>query len=108
MKGHDNVSLVYVNEQLDVFVHNNPYAYLSDPTVTFRLNVTFFACGGIVGQSSEKTGEEENVEMSGVITSPNYGDGREYPNDVECLWVMRAPLGKIIQVFFFEIEKSNR
>lgn len=47
MRGANNITLTYTNQQLEIYVYNNPVIYGSygttyDPTTSFQLNVTFF------------------------------------------------------------------
>ncbi|KAH3817670.1 hypothetical protein DPMN_119225 [Dreissena polymorpha] len=47
-------------------------------------------CGGVL------------TDSFGVITSPNFPSN--YPNKVECTWVINAPEGYVINVYFTEFE----
>ncbi|PAV61815.1 hypothetical protein WR25_26348 [Diploscapter pachys] len=44
--------------------------------------------------------------MGGIITSPNFGNGKEYDNNLECVWDVQVPQGYHIRVnySYFDIE----
>ena len=42
------------------------------------------------------------VTEAGIITSPNYPGS--YPNDAECLWVLRAAPGQRIQLILWDVD----
>lgn len=59
------------------------------------------ACGGFI--------ELNDDDPSDYITSPNYP--QNYPQNIDCIWVITAPSGEAIQIDFedeFYIEPADR
>ncbi len=54
-------------------------------------NVTIAECGGILTQER------------GVIASPNYGANENYPDNLDCIWTLKAREGSVIKVLLFEL-----
>lgn len=60
------------------------------------------ACGGFIELNDDD-------EPPGHITSPNYP--QNYPQNIDCIWVITAPSGEAIQIDFedeFYIESADR
>ncbi|KAK9890452.1 hypothetical protein WA026_010538 [Henosepilachna vigintioctopunctata] len=60
----------------------------------FRLEWIIYGCGS-------------HIKKAGSITSPNYP--QQYPNDIECEWLIEAPIGHsiIINFTFVDVEKDD-
>ena len=86
--GKNETSLSFINNQLNIYVLNNPLIWFrglfaTDPTTSFNLTATFHNCGGVIEVDEDSVGEGENgadelssnsdSSMSGQIQSPNFG-----------------------------------
>lgn len=81
-------------------VHNSCGSWLCSHSSTVDwLNCFLTACGGNI--------YIHDVNSDGYVTSPNYP--ANYPQHVECIWILEAPAGKSIQLQFedqFHIEET--
>ena len=50
-------------------------------------------------EGASKPSEEEN-ETNGVLTSPNFGDGLTYPNNLDSKQTIQVDEGKVIKIHF--------
>ncbi|RCN50950.1 hypothetical protein ANCCAN_02963 [Ancylostoma caninum] len=64
-------------------------AFMPEEGLSFKLNVQYYKCGGLITEPN-----------SGVITSPNFGDGRPYLSNSHCLWMLVAPEGMIVKLYY--------
>ncbi|KAK0410740.1 hypothetical protein QR680_005299 [Steinernema hermaphroditum] len=93
MKGAGNATFALRPQLVDLVLANKNFGLFNLPH--FSLKVTFFECGGV------PEGNE------GVITSPNYGEGRVYPTDVVCIWNLKAPVGQIVVLNFTKMDLEH-
>lgn len=118
MNSSKPISRLYLNQDLEMHVFSMQSAFMPEEGLSFKLNVQYYSelflfvsccrrssvpseCGGMISEPS-----------SGVITSPNFGDGRPYLSNSHCLWMLTAPEGMVVKVssvfsLFKEWKKSS-
>uniref|UniRef100_A0A914H2F9 Cubilin n=1 Tax=Globodera rostochiensis TaxID=31243 RepID=A0A914H2F9_GLORO len=94
LRGSNRTSLTLLNEQLELYVYNQPFLN----SLSFNLTLTLHECGGVI---------DSDRGMSGELSSPNFGV-TNYSNNMECLWSLRAPEGRVvsIEITFMDLESS--
>ncbi|KIH57926.1 CUB domain protein, partial [Ancylostoma duodenale] len=88
MNSSKPITHLYLNQDLELHVFNMQSAFMPEEGLSFKLNVQYYKCGGLISEPN-----------SGVITSPNFGDGRPYLSNSHCLWMLVAPEGMIVKYF---------
>ncbi|VDL76350.1 unnamed protein product [Nippostrongylus brasiliensis] len=81
------ISRLFLNQDLELHVFSMQSAFAPEEGMSFRLDVTYYKCGGVISRPN-----------AGVVTSPNFGDGRPYLSDSNCLWMLIAPEGMVVKV----------
>ncbi|XGW05429.1 hypothetical protein V3C99_016074, partial [Haemonchus contortus] len=81
------ISRLYLNQDLELHVFSMHSAFMPSEGMSFKLEVTYYKCGGVISRPN-----------SGVITNPNFGNGRSYLKDSRCVWMLVAPEGMIVKV----------
>ncbi|KAK6020940.1 hypothetical protein OSTOST_13398, partial [Ostertagia ostertagi] len=86
MNSSKPISRLYLNQDLELHVFSMQSAFMPEEGMSFKLDVTYYKCGGMITKPN-----------TGVLTSPNFGDGRPYLKNSHCLWMLVAPEGMVVK-----------
>ncbi|WKY13932.1 hypothetical protein Q1695_004623 [Nippostrongylus brasiliensis] len=87
------ISRLFLNQDLELHVFSMQSAFAPEEGMSFKLDVTYYKCGGVISRPN-----------AGVVTSPNFGDGRPYLSDSNCLWMLIAPEGMVVKITITDMD----
>ncbi|KAK6758659.1 hypothetical protein RB195_016091 [Necator americanus] len=97
MNSSKPIARLYLNQEIDLHVFSMQSAFMPEEGLTFKLNVQYYKCGGLIDKPN-----------SGVITSPNFGGGQPYLRNSHCLWMLVAPEGMIVKCLEKDEKKEKK